>query len=411
MLDDKNCSHLLRFLHQLVHSSAAPAADTAALVNPPSSRTNPDHTSPTVSSGNNTSGVLSVDDYDYHGALFFVVGLLSMYGLCILLLIISLIRKSRTELELFDHLRDFEAMRRASQKKGLPIYNPITMDEAEEENGDQNKAGYRSIRPDPYPGDDGDHSDIMSVSSRATRKARRDSFIESRVSSVEITSVDEDLFSDSSSSPLQKDPQILCMYCAKRISSSGECHNCEQQKLQSPGSPVSEFGFSKRRHSDFRTCRKQFVDQDPPKYSEQPASQKRLRFARYHSVDSTHHRTINADTSVADTVTDQSMSNSSKCRKLFTKTKPSKQSSMAQTDAEDMSTSGSQESTGRSMIRKPPFGNSVTSRTYNPVGLQRNSRWLALKALYMERGSLCSADVEENIAEEDEQDLNVQCTG
>ena len=44
-----------------------------------------------------------------------------------------------------------------------------------------------------------------------------------------------------------------------------------------------------------------------------------------------------------------------------------------------------------------------SSTTYGTMGLQRNSRWLALKALYMERGSLCSADVEENIPEEDEE--------
>lgn len=59
------------------------------------------------------------DEYDYKGALLFVVGLLSLYGVAILLLIVSLIRKSRSALEVKDHLRDFEAMRRASQKRSL----------------------------------------------------------------------------------------------------------------------------------------------------------------------------------------------------------------------------------------------------------------------------------------------------
>lgn len=59
------------------------------------------------------------DEYDYKGALLFVVGLLSVYGVAILLLIVSLIRKSRSALEVKDHQRDFEAMKRASQKRSL----------------------------------------------------------------------------------------------------------------------------------------------------------------------------------------------------------------------------------------------------------------------------------------------------
>ena len=61
------------------------------------------------------------DEYDYMGALLFVVGLLSFYGVAILLLIVSLMRKSRSALEVKDHLRDFEAMRRASQKRSLRL--------------------------------------------------------------------------------------------------------------------------------------------------------------------------------------------------------------------------------------------------------------------------------------------------
>ena len=57
------------------------------------------------------------EPYDYQGALLFVMGLLCVYGVAIFFLIISLIRKSRTELELVDHLRDFEAMRRASKRR------------------------------------------------------------------------------------------------------------------------------------------------------------------------------------------------------------------------------------------------------------------------------------------------------
>ena len=40
------------------------------------------------------------DDYDSRGASVFVTGLLAVYGLAILMFIISLIRKSRNELEL-----------------------------------------------------------------------------------------------------------------------------------------------------------------------------------------------------------------------------------------------------------------------------------------------------------------------
>ncbi len=63
-----------------------------------------------------TLSVEKVEEYDYKGALLFVVGLLSIYGIAILFLIISLIMKSQGELELVDNLRDFEAMRRASHK-------------------------------------------------------------------------------------------------------------------------------------------------------------------------------------------------------------------------------------------------------------------------------------------------------
>ena len=56
-------------------------------------------------------------EYDYMGASLFVTGILTVYGIAILLFIISLIRKSRAELELVDHLEDFEAIRRASLKR------------------------------------------------------------------------------------------------------------------------------------------------------------------------------------------------------------------------------------------------------------------------------------------------------
>ena len=59
------------------------------------------------------------EQYDYKGALLFVVGLLSMYLFAILLLIVSLIVKSQRTLEVKDNLRDFEAMERASLKRSL----------------------------------------------------------------------------------------------------------------------------------------------------------------------------------------------------------------------------------------------------------------------------------------------------
>ena len=61
--------------------------------------------------------IIVPDNYDYKGASLFVAGLLTIYGVVILLFIISLIRKSRTDLEVVDHLEDFEAIRRASQKQ------------------------------------------------------------------------------------------------------------------------------------------------------------------------------------------------------------------------------------------------------------------------------------------------------
>ena len=73
----------------------------------------------TEGSGPDLFGPMPTEDYDYKGALLFVVGLMSLYGVAIFLLIISLIRKSRSELELKDHQRDFEAMKRASQKRSL----------------------------------------------------------------------------------------------------------------------------------------------------------------------------------------------------------------------------------------------------------------------------------------------------
>lgn len=59
------------------------------------------------------------DAYDYEGALLFVLGLLSIYGITILFLFISLIRKSRSEMEIVDNFRDFEAWQRANQKKSM----------------------------------------------------------------------------------------------------------------------------------------------------------------------------------------------------------------------------------------------------------------------------------------------------
>ena len=158
MQNNLNHTHVLpKFLYQLVY----PIPENEVSNDPVNAISDPP-----INTANNT-GI----HYDYKGALMFVVGLLCMYGLCILLLIISLIRKSRTELELVDHLRDFEAMRRASQKKGLRICNQNTIEDYEDENGEGPKTvhGYKSIRPDP--GDDDDCNDIMSVS-RAKRKAK-----------------------------------------------------------------------------------------------------------------------------------------------------------------------------------------------------------------------------------------------
>ncbi len=58
-----------------------------------------------------------MDGYDYNGAILFVVGLLLMYGLGMFVLIVSLLHKSRSELEVIDHLRDLEEMRKVARKK------------------------------------------------------------------------------------------------------------------------------------------------------------------------------------------------------------------------------------------------------------------------------------------------------
>ena len=229
MTSNYNCTHVIhKFLHQFVKTM--PKTDVTRSLEGHLVLGRSD-TQPT-STVNNTIDI----NYDYKGALLFVVGLLCMYGLCILLLIISLIRKSRTELELVDHLRDFEAMRRASQKKGLRLHNQNTIDEGDDDNGDTPKIvpvlGYKSIRPDPE--DDDEYSDIMSVS-RAKRKVRRDSFTDSRMSSEDtvssVASVDDNFSEVSFSiSSVQKEPRVLCMYCARKLTTPGECAHCEREK-------------------------------------------------------------------------------------------------------------------------------------------------------------------------------------
>ena len=70
--------------------------------------------------------------YDYVGASMFAAGLLTIYCLVLLLFIISLIRKSRSDLEVVDYLEDFKALRRASMKRKIqnvgiraPGYKPL----------------------------------------------------------------------------------------------------------------------------------------------------------------------------------------------------------------------------------------------------------------------------------------------
>lgn len=59
------------------------------------------------------------EKYDYKGAILFVFGLLIMYGSAILILVIAMIRRSRSELVVLDQLRDLEEMRkeRCSKKR------------------------------------------------------------------------------------------------------------------------------------------------------------------------------------------------------------------------------------------------------------------------------------------------------
>ena len=426
MTDSHNCTHAIhKFLHQLV--STFPKTDHPRTLHgdPVHMRTVPQATT----TGNSTMDI----HYDYKGALLFVVGLLCMYGLCILLLIISLIRKSRTELELVDHLRDFEAMRRASQKKGFRLYNQNTTDDPDDDHSEAPKIvpvfGYKSIRPDPD--DDDEYSDIMSVS-RAKRKARRDSFTDSRVSSQDTTSSIDDNFSESSFSPVRKEPQVLCMYCARKLTTPGECVNCEQEKAEAKSKPQLDFTytsitkpnglFQPKHYSPERE--KYWVEKDP-KVDQDSQKTKPPRIARYHSVDSTYHKILDNEMENEQ----EYIPRTSQRRRSFLNMRLTKQFSM---DCPSDDESGipfvkhganeesgspdiglkSSDSTGREErsssvhVVKPKrlLGSSITSRAYGTMGLQRNSRWSALKALYMEKGSLCSADVEENIPEEDEED-------
>ena len=67
-------------------------------------------------------------NYDYMGASLFVTGLLTIYAIAILLFIISLIRKSRAELDIVDHLEDTEAVARASMKRHQRDSSPSRYD-------------------------------------------------------------------------------------------------------------------------------------------------------------------------------------------------------------------------------------------------------------------------------------------
>lgn len=53
--------------------------------------------------------------YDYKGAIFFVFGLLFIYISAILILVIAMIRRSRSELYLIDQLHDLEELRKKNR--------------------------------------------------------------------------------------------------------------------------------------------------------------------------------------------------------------------------------------------------------------------------------------------------------
>ncbi len=399
-----NCSQAFNsLLHRLVYAMS----DTSIPKQLEPKVESPVTVTDSMANASNSTGMNP--DYDYRGALLFVVGLLCMYGLCILLLIISLIRKSRTELELVDHLRDFEAMRRASQKKGIRAFMQGINEEFEEDNHEfQKLGGYKSIRPDH----DDEYSDIMSVS-RAKRKARRASFADSRVSSQDTASSVQSL--DDTAPPLV--PQILCMYCAKKLAASGECTNCEHTKsTKKPSETVKDNNTVSRpeSHKDkFETENELCKIKDLPL---------RPRLAMYHSVDSAHDPFF-------DTVEEEDIfiSKTSHRRKSSESIKLTKQSGLdCPDDDADLDLHSSRKASSRVKFCTPDHPefahdantvesqklqetaskrqlevNSATFRT-GPLGLQAYSRWLALKALYMEKGALCSAAVEEEAGEDDD---------
>ena len=222
------------------------------------------------------------------------------------------------------------------------------------------------------------------------------------------------------------------MYCARKLTTPGECVNCEQEKAEAKAKPQLDFTytsitkpnglFQPKHYSPERE--KYWVEKDP-KVDRDSQKTKPPRITRYHSVDSTHHKILDNEMENEQ----EYIPRTSQRRRSFLNMRLTKQFSM---DCPSDDESGipfvkhganeesgspdiglkSSDSTGREErsssvhVVKPKrfLGSSITSRTYGTMGLHRNSRWSALKALYMEKGSLCSADVEENIPEEDEED-------
>ena len=57
-------------------------------------------------------------NYDHRGAILFIMGLVVLYGGAILFLLLSMMHRSRAELEISDHLRDLDEIREKARQTG-----------------------------------------------------------------------------------------------------------------------------------------------------------------------------------------------------------------------------------------------------------------------------------------------------
>ena len=211
----------------------------------------------------------------------------------------------------------------------------------------------------------------------------------------------------------------------------GECLVCEHKNSVSKQIPIvnnSDFTcttvirpnglFQTRHYSPERE--KYWVEKDPKICKNSSSTLPRYPRLATYNVNSTHHQLLeNHDISDKG----EYIPSTSQRRLSFENMKLTKQFGMdCPSDDDENGINNGTEGTNQilisernknkgnsldSFINEPKtlLGNSVISRT-GTKGLQRASRLMVLNSLYMKRGSLCSAEVKENIAEEGEQEVH-----